>query len=283
MTTTTTPPRRCSALAVLVGPVFFLRKRNKAKERVRAVREPQGFDSENNGRVRGDNGNSSSSETNTQLDLRWEDVDDNDASLVRESSWQLSVVTGDDGITLADTIGGDTYHERPSLPQKSGSVFLSGRWPENNKIGEFSKDTSHGYLSVAGHSTMTFGTIGTMGTQLTAANGGQTASEPSTATTTTSGGGPNHRGGGGIRDVYAPAGRLGLFFDIPKSGKGGGPPVVRAVREFSPLLGEVRAGDCLLALDEVDVTNMRPEEIARLMTERKDNVVRRLRVGPPMR
>jgi len=72
--------------------------------------------------------------------------------------------------------------------------------------------------------------------------------------------------------VQTPPGRLGLVIDTV----GGGPPVVRTVKEGSVLRGRVREGDRLLAVDDVNVVSMSTIRVTQLITEKSDQPTRKL-------
>jgi C-terminal processing protease CtpA/Prc len=72
--------------------------------------------------------------------------------------------------------------------------------------------------------------------------------------------------------VYAPAGRLGIVLDSPdKEG-----PIVYVIKENSPLFEAIDVGDRLIAVDEVDVRQMSPTKVSKLIGKRSSNPMRKL-------
>jgi C-terminal processing protease CtpA/Prc len=72
--------------------------------------------------------------------------------------------------------------------------------------------------------------------------------------------------------VYAPSGKLGLVFDtFDDSG-----PMVCIVHESSPLFHRVQVGDRLIGVDEVNVVDMSPTKVCRLLGQRSRNPIRKL-------
>lgn len=61
-----------------------------------------------------------------------------------------------------------------------------------------------------------------------------------------------------IYTVKAPPGKLGVFVDTPYSG----PAVVCVLKETYVLNGQVKMGDCLLDMDDEDVTFLSPVNIS---------------------
>jgi C-terminal processing protease CtpA/Prc len=72
--------------------------------------------------------------------------------------------------------------------------------------------------------------------------------------------------------VYAPAGRLGIVLDSPdKEG-----PIVYVIKENSPMFEAIDVGDRLIAVDEVDVRQMTPTKVSKLIGKRSSNPMRKL-------
>jgi hypothetical protein len=72
--------------------------------------------------------------------------------------------------------------------------------------------------------------------------------------------------------IYAPAGKLGLVVDNPDDG----PPVVHAIKEDSVLIDQVQVGDRLIGVDEVDVRQLSPVKVSKLISKRSTNPLRKL-------
>lgn len=72
--------------------------------------------------------------------------------------------------------------------------------------------------------------------------------------------------------IYAPAGKLGLVLDNPDDG----PPVVHTIKENSILNGQIFAGDRLVAVDEMDVRDMTPMKVSKLISARSNRALRKL-------
>jgi hypothetical protein len=71
---------------------------------------------------------------------------------------------------------------------------------------------------------------------------------------------------------YAPAGKLGVVVDTPDEGA----PMVHIVKENSVLIGQVKVGDRLIGVDEIDVQSFTPIKVSKLMSQRSTNSVRKL-------
>jgi len=67
--------------------------------------------------------------------------------------------------------------------------------------------------------------------------------------------------------IRAPPGKLGVFIESCSNGKG---PRVHHIKETSLLVNEVQPGDRILAIDEVNTSEMPASECTRLMASRKD-------------
>ncbi len=74
--------------------------------------------------------------------------------------------------------------------------------------------------------------------------------------------------------LYAPKGPLGLIMDSSPEG-----PVVHAVKEFSPMAGVLKPGDCIIAVDDEDTSSMDPASLAKLMMKKSKQEQRRLTVS----
>jgi hypothetical protein len=72
--------------------------------------------------------------------------------------------------------------------------------------------------------------------------------------------------------IYAPAGKLGLVVDNPDDGA----PVIHAIKEDSVLADQVRVGDRLVGVDEVDVRSLSPVKVSKLISKRSTNPLRKL-------
>ena len=72
--------------------------------------------------------------------------------------------------------------------------------------------------------------------------------------------------------IVAPAGMLGIVLDNPS----GDFPVVHAIKETSPLHGNIFVGDLLVSVDEVDCRGMSPRAVSSFLSSRSQNPVRTL-------
>jgi C-terminal processing protease CtpA/Prc len=72
--------------------------------------------------------------------------------------------------------------------------------------------------------------------------------------------------------IYAPAGRLGLVMDSPDECG----PVVYIVKENSVLIDQIKVGDRLIGVDDIDVRSFTAIKVSKLMSRRRDNPVRKL-------
>lgn len=79
-----------------------------------------------------------------------------------------------------------------------------------------------------------------------------------------------------IIDVHAPAGWLGVCFNKPD---GAAQVVVSSVNDESPVRDQVRAGDVLLLIDDVDVTTMTLDDAADLIVLKSGASVRKLTIA----
>jgi len=69
-----------------------------------------------------------------------------------------------------------------------------------------------------------------------------------------------------VRHYYAPPGKLGVIIDShPRTG-----PIVHEVRSTSPLLGLLRKGDRIIAVDDVDVREMTANRLMRFMIDNSE-------------
>ena len=84
--------------------------------------------------------------------------------------------------------------------------------------------------------------------------------------------GPEYEDEANIYIIEAPPGKLGVVVDTPDEGAA----VVYKVKETSPLLGELRIGDRLLAVNEEDVSTRPAMYISRLITQKSNEPIRRL-------
>jgi C-terminal processing protease CtpA/Prc len=71
--------------------------------------------------------------------------------------------------------------------------------------------------------------------------------------------------------IEAPPGWLGVVIDTPA---GMGPPVVYEIMEASPIVDQIRLGDQLLSVDDIDVQDMSATEVSRIISQRANNPVR---------
>ena len=85
--------------------------------------------------------------------------------------------------------------------------------------------------------------------------------------------------------IYAPAGRLGIVLDDPSVLRTGPNsdlkqygPVISMIKEGSPLMNEseMNVGDMIVAVDDVDVRNMTPQKVSKLINDRSKHPIRRI-------
>ena len=76
-------------------------------------------------------------------------------------------------------------------------------------------------------------------------------------------------------DVVAPAGPIGVVIDLPP---GGGPSCICELESTSPLRGELRLGDRIVAVDDEDVQRRTPAEVSTLLEEKQANNSRKITV-----
>lgn len=81
-------------------------------------------------------------------------------------------------------------------------------------------------------------------------------------------------------EIDAPAGMLGLVLE---SSAGDGVPVVHAIKPTSPLAKEVQVGDRLLSVDGQDVALRLASDVSRMISEKRDQPVRRFVFTRPQR
>lgn len=72
--------------------------------------------------------------------------------------------------------------------------------------------------------------------------------------------------------IYAPAGKLGLVVDNPDDGA----PMIHAIKDDSVLIDQVKVGDRLVGVDEVDVRSLSPIKVSKLISKRSTNPLRKL-------
>ena len=85
--------------------------------------------------------------------------------------------------------------------------------------------------------------------------------------------------------IYAPAGRLGIVLDDPtvlgntsnKDLKEFG-PVISMIKEGSPLINDsnLNVGDMVVAIDGIDVRNMTPQKVSKLINDRSKHPIRKI-------
>merc|ERR1712071_140101 len=64
----------------------------------------------------------------------------------------------------------------------------------------------------------------------------------------------------------APPGRLGIIVETTPDG-----PLIYALKHSSPLVGIIKPGDIIIAMDDIDTTTMTAAELTRLMAEKSQN------------
>ena len=69
------------------------------------------------------------------------------------------------------------------------------------------------------------------------------------------------------RDVYAPAGKLGIIVDTSNDG-----PIVHSVNADSPLVGQVFIGDYIVAVDDEDTSDWSAHFVTKLVADKIGSV-----------
>ncbi|KAL7553341.1 hypothetical protein ACHAWF_016616 [Thalassiosira exigua] len=78
-----------------------------------------------------------------------------------------------------------------------------------------------------------------------------------------------------IVHIIAPAGRLGVVLDTPPEG---GPAHVCKIKDSSPIIGEIKMQDKIVALDDEDVQQITAVNICRMLGEKSMNAQRKITV-----
>jgi len=78
-----------------------------------------------------------------------------------------------------------------------------------------------------------------------------------------------------LHHVMAPAGKLGIVVTTCKSG---GPATVHEIRETCPIIGQIRVGDEIVAVDDEDVRDMLGVELSALLASKSIQAVRKITV-----
>lgn len=82
-------------------------------------------------------------------------------------------------------------------------------------------------------------------------------------------------GSEGMVHVIAPEGKLGI---VVATSPQGGPAYVSDLRQESPLLGKIRPGDKIIAIDDDDVKQLPPIEISKLIARKSKNPQRKFTI-----
>eukprot|EP00984_Skeletonema_dohrnii_P000690 scaffold207_cov73-Skeletonema_dohrnii-CCMP3373.AAC.2 len=69
------------------------------------------------------------------------------------------------------------------------------------------------------------------------------------------------------REVFAPAGKLGLIVDTSNEG-----PIVHSIKGDSPLVGQVFAGDYIVAVDDEDTSDWSAHNVTNLVAQKSGRV-----------
>ena len=69
------------------------------------------------------------------------------------------------------------------------------------------------------------------------------------------------------RDVFAPAGKLGIIVDSSKDG-----PIIHSINDDSPLVGEVFPGDYIIAIDGEDTSNWSAYNVTKLVALKSGSI-----------
>lgn len=72
-------------------------------------------------------------------------------------------------------------------------------------------------------------------------------------------------------EVSVPPGKLGVVIDTPTEG----PPTVYAVKNTSPLFGKLQVGDCLIQVDDEDVSSFSAVRVSKLIGRKAKNPERK--------
>ena len=80
-------------------------------------------------------------------------------------------------------------------------------------------------------------------------------------------------------EIYAPSGKLGVVIDVIA---GSPTPIVHAIKDTCPIRDEIRVGDALYYVDDVDVRQMTAVEVSRLISRKSHQEARKLTVGRKM-
>jgi C-terminal processing protease CtpA/Prc len=75
-------------------------------------------------------------------------------------------------------------------------------------------------------------------------------------------------------EIYAPAGKLGVVLDTP----GDGPPTVHELRPNSVLMNELKVGDKVIAIDDVDVRRLSANKVSKIISRKMDNETRKFSI-----
>ena len=77
-------------------------------------------------------------------------------------------------------------------------------------------------------------------------------------------------------EIYAPSGKLGVVIDVTSHSS---TPIVHAIKDTCPIRDEIRVGDELYFVDNVDVRRMTAVEVSRLISRKCHQEARKLTVG----
>lgn len=77
-------------------------------------------------------------------------------------------------------------------------------------------------------------------------------------------------------EIYAPSGKLGVVIDVTSHSS---TPIVHAIKDTCPIRDEIRVGDELYFVDDVDVRRMTAVEVSRLISRKCHQEARKLTVG----
>ncbi len=69
------------------------------------------------------------------------------------------------------------------------------------------------------------------------------------------------------REVFAPAGKLGVIVDTASDG-----PIVHSIKDDSPLVGKVFAGDYIVAIDDEDTSDWSAHNVTKLVARKNDSI-----------
>ncbi len=77
-----------------------------------------------------------------------------------------------------------------------------------------------------------------------------------------------------LLEIYAPGGKLGVVIDTPNMGG----PIVHNIKDTCPIADQLRVGDKLVAVDDVDVRSMTAVKVSKFISQKSNNPQRKLTI-----